>query len=450
MAPAMSAASVLPGPRPAPLIGWRGNATAFYHDPLGYVGNVHQRYGEIAALVRADPSFVFVLGPAAYQQMLDQPALFASPLRLSDPTSERLFHTPLQLAPDALERHGRTVVALTEQMLDRWGVGRLVDVAYVMQRLTLRIVALTLLGIEQPGELAQADATIRHWTDSLFARPATHVPIHAPLWRTQQQAGAVQRLIEAALTRRHTTSAAPTHGAYDLLDALLPAAASNDPASIALAVEQAARLLVVGSELTAAALGWTLFLLSQHPMILADLVADLRGASPIAAALTADRAAPSLLERVLYESLRLLPPQSLDLRRCSVAATLGAYDLPAGALVVACPYVTQRTPEVYFAPHKFRPERWLYIDPSPAEFAPFGGGLDSGLSTDLALAQLKIILTTLLQRYRLALAPGVRIDRAARLTLVPKTGLPMIITHADRPMIKREAHGNIREMVALG
>lgn len=445
MAPSLPARRVLPGPRPTPLLGRRGNALAFYRDPLGYVGGLQERYGELVGLVQADPSFVFVLGPAGYAQLLAQPARFPSVLRLSDPAPPawRLE----QLPAVALERYLGDLAAQTGAMLDRWGVGQLVDVAYVMQRLTLRVSAQSLLGLTGPDEVAQAGATLAAWSDRLWTRSGAAGPLHPLPGRAAPHAEAVKRLIGVALERR--ASAAPAPDSSTLLDALLTP--PNGQADAAL-VEQLAELLAVGCELTAAALSWTLLLLSQHPAIMTDLGAELsgrlHGASPTLADL--DRAGERLplLDRVVRESLRLLPPQSLELRRVGVPTLLDGYQLPAGALVLACPYLTQRLPEVYFAPDRFRPERWPYVEPSPAEFAPFGAVSD--LSSGLAMLQLKAILAQLLQRYRLALAPGVRIDRAARLTLVPRPGLPMIITSPDRPLIKRAAHGTIREMVALG
>ena len=451
MAPAMPARSVVPGPRPTPLLGWRGNAIAFYRDPLGHVLRLHDTYGEVAALAYADPAFVFAFGPDPQRQLLDQPLLFASALQLSS-AAEPPTDLPQQIPAEALDRYGTVIGALTEQVLDRWGAGRLVDVAYVMQQLTLRIAALALLGQTQPPEVAQTASTLQRWGDHLFAPPVTRMPVRAPaapLRRSQQQGQAVQHLIQTAILGRGTRAEADADGAFTLLAALQPArleAADTTPALIGLV----SRLLLVGSELTAAGLAWTLFLLSQYPAILADLGDELSGALRGALPTVADLGRLPLLDRVLHESLRLLPPQSLDLHCCTAPAQLGMYQLPAGAVVVGSPYLAQRQPEVYFAPHKFRPERWLYVEPSPAEFLPFGAGPGSELSTGLALVELKLILAQIVQRYRLALAPGVQVDRAARLTLVPKVGLSMIITRPSQPMIRREAHGTIRDLVALG
>lgn len=448
MAPMMPARSVVPGPRPAALLGWRGNAIAFYRDPLGHVLRLHEIYDEVAALAYADPAFVFALGPAPQRQLLDQPLLFASALQLSSATSPPACQ-PQQISSQALDGYGDAIGRLTQQVLDRWGTGQLLDVAYVMQQLTLRIAALTLLGQTQSADVAQIGVTLQRWSDRLFASPLLVRAIAAPLRRSQQQGQAVQRMIEAAILSRRIQPDLRTDRAFVLLDALLPARPEAVD-TMAVLIEQVVRLLLVGSELVAAGLAWTLFLLSQYPAILADLGDELSGVLRGALPTVADLVRLPLLDRVLRESLRLLPPQSLDLYCCTAPAQLDVYQLPAGAVVVGSPYLAQRQPEVYFAPHKFRPERWLYVEPAPAEFLPFGSGPGAELSTRLALVELKLILAQMVQRYRLALAPGVQVDRAARLTLVPKAGLPMIITRPTQPMIKREAHGSIRDLVALG
>jgi hypothetical protein len=55
----------------------------------------------------------------------------------------------------------------------------------------------------------------------------------------------------------------------------------------------------------------------------------------------------------------------------------------------------------------------------------------------------------ILQRYRLALQPGARIDRHLRITLAPRHGMPMSVLPPDRLPAPNWPRGNIREMVDL-
>jgi hypothetical protein len=45
----------IPGPRPVPLLGYRGNFLSFIADAPGHLRRLHERYGEIAGLTRKPP-----------------------------------------------------------------------------------------------------------------------------------------------------------------------------------------------------------------------------------------------------------------------------------------------------------------------------------------------------------------------------------------------------------
>ncbi|WP_276308580.1 cytochrome P450 [Thermoflavimicrobium daqui] len=81
-------------------------------------------------------------------------------------------------------------------------------------------------------------------------------------------------------------------------------------------------LFVAGHETTANALTWTIFLLAQHPHILANLLDELdyilHGNAPTIEQL---RQLP-LLDGVIKESLRLLPPASIGTRITATSCEL--------------------------------------------------------------------------------------------------------------------------------
>ncbi len=80
----------VPGPRPLPILGWRLHLARFFLDPLAGLADLHQRYGDVACLVRGgngplilapgdEPSStVFGFGPECNRQVLTQPNLFES------------------------------------------------------------------------------------------------------------------------------------------------------------------------------------------------------------------------------------------------------------------------------------------------------------------------------------------------------------------------------------
>jgi cytochrome P450 len=85
--------------------------------------------------------------------------------------------------------------------------------------------------------------------------------------------------------------------------------------------------------------------------------------------------------------------------------------------------VTQRHPAFWDDPERFDPDRFLpervAARPRYAYF-PFGGGPRACLGAGFAMMEAQLILTMLLQRYRIALAPGQQVRSSAGITLRPR------------------------------
>ncbi len=208
-------------------------------------------------------------------------------------------------------------------------------------------------------------------------------------------------------------------------------------------------LFEAGHETTASALTWTLFLLAQHPKVLADLRDELTGVLRGAQPTVEHLAQLPLLERVIKESMRVLTPVVFMMRLTAEPCTLGPYRLPAGARVIYSQYISHRLPELYSEPAAFRPDRWLSIDPSGYEYIPFGAGPHVCIGAAFAMMELRLVLATILQRHGLEVAPGARIDRQVQLTLSAKHGVPMQVIPCDQAPRYVEFRGNIHDMVDL-
>ena len=81
---------------------------------------------------------------------------------------------------------------------------------------------------------------------------------------------------------------------------------------------------------------------------------------------------------------------------------------------------------------------------------PVGAGARRCLGATLATLVLKVVLALVLQRYRLQLLPGSRIDRQVHITLSPKAGMPMLVAPQDRRFRQVPVRGTIGEMVDFG
>jgi cytochrome P450 len=253
----------------------------------------------------------------------------------------------------------------------------------------------------------------------------------------------VRRLIAA---RR----AAGTDGG-DVLSMLVSA---RDEADGALTEEQVIShisvLLIAGHVTSYNALGWLTLLLALHPRVAADLLDDIQATTSGAPPTVEQLAAMPLLDAVVKEGLRLMPPAPLNTRFAARDTTLGGHDIPAGAHVVMSIYHTHRMTGIYPDPARFDPSRWATLKPALHAYGPFGSGPRTCIGGPFATMAIKLVLSMTLSRYRLALPPGTRVDRFASVTLGIRGRLPMRVHAQDRAFAPAtDVRGDVREMVEL-
>ncbi|GGK76646.1 cytochrome P450 [Mangrovihabitans endophyticus] len=455
----------IPGPRPVPLLGARGNFLAFLTDAVAHLHRLHERYGEVAALARGDTGHVFVFSPRYNRVVLGDPDLFhnldaaSAPVRMpQDSSLRRLYaglttmngephHRVRRLVAAALpRRHVETyagdITDVTARHLAGWHTGDRLDLLAEMRTLTMAVAVKTLLGLEPGADGGPTGRLLQDWMDAVFSVPAMAMPLDVPglpYHRLQTLSDRLERTVRDLIRRRR---AGPS-GGRDALARLIHAEERGVRLSDEELVGQTAFLFMAGHATTAAALAWTVLLLCAHPGVLHDLADEvdgaLRGAPPDAAGL----AALPLLTRVVKESLRLLPPVAWWGKVSTAPCDLGPYRLEAGATVVFSPYVTHRLPELYPEPDRFAPDRWLTCDPGPYEYLPFSAGPRACLGAGFAMLEMRLVLAMLLQRWRPQMRSGARIDRGGLMVLQPRPGLPVTLA----PMAGRAAAARLRGTV---
>jgi cytochrome P450 len=437
----------IPGPAPTPLFGWRSRAMLFARDPLALLVEAYRRYGGISALVQGDPTIVFALGSEANRNLMSHPELWQSPeipFNIGQPDGQYR-----QLA----ETHRDVTVRLAGQMVDRWGLGCQVDVDYVMRKLTLSIALRTLYGEDMDAATERICALAPRWVENRTAEAFPELP-HARPWSKRHRflhvADEWATALEAMIVRRRGLTSLAEGPRPALLDPLLRERdMSGAPLSGDQIIRRATTFVDAAYPVSVAVLTWTLVLLSQHPPVLADLQSELANVLGDEVPSLAQLAVLPALDRIVKESLRLFPPMSVGRCASNAAVELASYRLPAGATVVYSPYITHRQPELYLNPLRFRPERWLFVEPEPHEYLPFGAFTNVEWYTTFAVTEVKLILALVARRYSLTLAPGVRIDRSMGPPLTPRGTISMIIAPPDRPLTRRAPQGHIRNMLEL-
>jgi cytochrome P450 len=182
-----------------------------------------------------------------------------------------------------------------------------------------------------------------------------------------------------------------------------------------------------------------------HAALVEELERELKGAPPTLEQL--ERL--PLLDRVVKESLRLLPPVPTAFRTSTAPFEMGGHRFEAETRLYYSPYITHRLPDLYPEPKRFLPERWLKEEPPVYGYIPFSNGPRRCIGATLALLEMKLLLSMLLQRFRLSVPPGTRVEPWVRATIQPKGGLPMRLHTRDERLERPEVRGRIHELVAL-
>ncbi|HEX6290951.1 MAG TPA: cytochrome P450 [Herpetosiphonaceae bacterium] len=469
MASLVTSASSIPGPRGLPLIGGRARLLTLYRNPFGYLRQLHSTYGDVVALAAGDPSYMFVFGPELNRHLLAHADRFENTVgpffsRLPRQTAfGRLMVNNLAVMNGAHHRQQRRLmqpafhhqqiahyhadmVALTGQMLERWRPGTALDVLTEMRQLTQRIAVKTLFGVDDTTELDRVGRLLQRiiaisQSPLVLLAPANlpGLPFHRFNRLVERLEGYIRSLIERKRAQRDTP---------DVLAALVRA---HDEDGSQLSddelVGHAFTLFVAGHETTANALTWTLFLLDQHPRVLADVVDELEREIGDRAPTVEDLGRLSLLEGVIKESLRLLPPAPIGIRVASAPSELGGYAVPKGATIIFSEFITHRMPQIYAEPDRFLPERWAALHPSPYAYLPFAAGPHLCIGWAFAMQELRVVLAMLLRRFRVAVVPGSIVE--PMIGMRPAHGLPVTVHAQDRQFRASPVRGGMDQLVDL-
>jgi cytochrome P450 len=463
---ALSAAA-LPGPEPSRLIGWHRELLRWSGDPIGYLTALYERFGNLSGWRMKKPR-VFAFGPSYNEQILRNPELFRmmpqggqqltpkgaealtclrSGLLTLDGETHRLHRQVMSPAFShrEVEKHRAAVICVTGRMLDRWRVGETLDIEQQMRRLVHEVAMRTVLGVEDQRETERITELVDRFVSS--APRALMFPIRLPgtsYSRLLAQAREIFQLLETLVAERRARPAETDNALAILVRNRDERGSSLTDAQL---IGEAYNVLC--HESTASALVWALFLLAQHPDVTASLVEELQAALRGGPPTDTQIERLPLLDRVVKETLRILPTAPFARRISGDAFSLGGRDFPKGTVIFFSQYITQRMPEIFPEPRKFLPARWETYKPTVYEYFPFGAGAHNCIGGTFAIAEMKVALAMLLQRFRLSVPDGSRVDRRFELSLRPKRGLKMKVMTQDRGGRRAAVTGDIIQMVDL-
>ncbi|MFO7563398.1 MAG: cytochrome P450 [Enhygromyxa sp.] len=463
----------IPGPRRIPFLGSTGTLLRFFRDPIKCMLNLHDAYGEIAAVSGGDSSLVCAFGPDCNQQVLSDPSTYHNaaefPIRIPRGSAIHRLTTFLvgmngvehqrlrrALAPlfqkSYLHHHRDSMVMATEAALAHWRPGTEIDLSEAAAELALGVSFRCLFGLDVTAESRPLAEMALGFTTGVTSPAKLLVPWDVPglpYSRFMRQCERHEARLRELIDVRRKNSDEKN----DTLSVLLTLRDEDGkPLSDSLLVGLANEMFIAGHDTTARTVAWTLFLLERHPAIrtkvLEELHAELRGEPPT----VDDIVRLPMLDAVIKESQRILPATPwLFFRRPNAPVQLGPYELPAGSGIILSPLLTHRKPETFPEPRRFKPSRWNNFTPGPYAYLPFGAGPRMCLGVSFATLSLRVILAMILQRFRLTSPDDAEVSYQARgVILGTKNGVRMRIDRQDGASpTPRPVRGNIPDLVEL-
>lgn len=465
-----------PGPKGLPFL---GNVLQFRHDQLNYLHRLQQTYGNMASIYIGKTPVVILFRPEHVRYVLTEnprnftnrevagglvfgnmlvlsllarnfthevtgglEALLGDGLLTSDGD---FHHQQRRLMMPAFHKrrvdsYADLTVQYTKQMLEQWQPSAEINLAYALQELILRIIVKILVNTDVNDQQSEIGRLI----DELLLHPVglleglLRLKIDLPITPYGKRM-AVMRKADKFIYDLIDQRTAEKTDAGDVLSMLLHAQDEGKMMTREQVRNQLMTIIAAGHETTTNSLLWTFYLLSEHPDVREKLIGEIQSVLAGQDARMEDLARLPYLDCVIKESMRIYPSAWTQGRQAVKEFDLDGYHFPAGTLLMFSQWSLHHLPDVWGDPHVFRPERWE-PDSEPRApgwaYFPFGGGSRICLGTSLAQMELRLVTSTILQRYVPRLAPGFRVVPQPLITMGPKHGLRMIVEPAPAQTAK--------------
>jgi cytochrome P450 len=244
-----------------------------------------------------------------------------------------------------------------------------------------------------------------------------------------QEGKIIRRAIEKVIEQRSTDF---VNGIKeeDILNSVLETAQKSDKMfSTNEIADQIVMLFLAGHETSAAALTWTIYLISLFPEEQEKLFKEIIEVREESDFTFKDIKQFSYLKQVFMESLRLYPPVGFFARQSSKETKIrGKKIKPKDAIIIA-PWLIQRNENNWQKPHEFCPHRFDNGDPSErGAYIPFGMGQRVCIGMSFAIQEAMLILATLIREYRFELEEGFEPQPVGKITIRSENGLRVKMT----------------------
>ncbi|NJC96930.1 MAG: hypothetical protein C3F07_16300 [Anaerolineales bacterium] len=445
-----------------------GNMFLLWASPTEFMQSLYDHFGDVVPL-GYKPRNVFVFGPERNREILTNPEVFenhsfedigyfqhskeyARELALglgflNGPAHrERRRLLRPSFLRESVDQYTPTFASLTERMLRSWDGRETFEIVPEFTDLAVSMGLKTLMGLDPSPVADKVKALFEEMFGLVFSLPYALFPVNLP-GTTYRKAGFATQKLSAAVTELIEYKRRTGLDGNDILSQLIRLQDENPEFTVPDLIGTVTGLFRGMYPNIASALTCTILLLALHPQVTGEVLQEIHDRLDGRAIASDDLDHLPLLEGVIMEVLRLLPPQYWLVRISRAPYVLDGHEFPTGTNVFLSPYVTQRMPELYPDPNRFVPRRWIGVQHQPFTFIPFAGGVRHCLGSVYSLHLCMIVTATLLQRYSISLLPHTKLDLAGLRRAFPRDGTLMKLGHPGLPVVPDDLTGNYTRFV---
>jgi cytochrome P450 len=352
------------------------------------------------SVVVSDPALVRQVCTASTEQLINvQPNLSnwfgpGSVFGLDGgPHRERRRMLATAFHGQALKNYAKIIEDETLRESANWPEGQEFRILEPMSRITLNVILPIIFGADGT-ELEELRVIVPPYMKlgqllAFVPAPPHWARCHSPWGKLDRFRKAFNRIVFTLIDR---ADADPALGERtDILALLVRKLHDKGTAMSRLDIcDELSTFVGAGHETTASALAWMFERLRRHPDVLAELVSEV------------DEGGGDFRRATIVELLRVRTVIDVVGRRVSAPNfDLGQWRIPHGRTVLVRIADLHENPQIYTHPERFDPYRFRNTRPAAPEWLAFGGGARRCLGSDFAVAEMSIVLQTVLQNFRI-------------------------------------------------
>nr|QST15018.1 CYP4AP5 protein [Diaphanosoma celebensis] len=198
--------------------------------------------------------------------------------------------------------------------------------------------------------------------------------------------------------------------------------------------EEVDTFMFEGHDTTATAINWFLHCMASNPQCQDRAWRELHSVfgDSDRPCTRQDLAQLKYLECCIKEALRLYPSVPAFVRLTTEPIRIGDYTVPAGCDFLIGAYAMHHNPRIYPDPNVFDPDRFAPEQSAgrhPYAYLPFSAGPRNCIGQRFAMAEEKVVLSSLLRRFRFQLSSSAPKPRPAiELTLKSTVGIHLVVS----------------------